>query len=133
MKLIVAGGRNVQNREQVYCDLDSRASGISEIVSGMALVWLWSRDPEIGGPDRYGHDWAVLRGIPVAKFPAVWDYKGAGFERNNAMADYADAALIFWDGKSTGTADMIKRMKVRKKPVIVENCALSCTLSELFE
>lgn len=133
MKLIVAGGRNVQNREQVYRELDSRASGISEIVSGMALVWLWSRDPEIGGPDRYGHDWAVLRGIPVKKCPAVWDYKGAGFERNNEMADYADAALIFWDGKSTGTADMIKRMKVRKKPVIIENCALSCTLSELFE
>jgi hypothetical protein len=99
----------------------------------MALCWLWSRHPEIGGPDRYGHDWAVLRGIPVAKYPAVWDYKGAGFARNDEMADYADAALIFWDGKSTGSADMAKRMKKRNKPRILIDCATSCALDSLFE
>lgn len=132
MKLIVAGSRCLHNRSQVYRELDSRRHGISEIVSGMALCWLWGRDPEIGGPDRYGHDWAVLNDIPVQKCPAVWDYKGAGFDRNNDMAEYSDAALIFWDGVSTGTEDMIKRMKKRKKPVIVQNCSTP-TLDGLFE
>jgi hypothetical protein len=114
----------------VYRELDERRHRITQIVSGMALVWLWSRDPEVGGPDRYGHDWAVLRGIPVEKCPAVWDYKGAGFARNDEMADYADAALVFWDGKSTGTEDMIKRMKKRDKPVIlIQDSPLDCLFS----
>lgn len=133
MKLIVAGSRWLRNREQVYRELDARRDSITEIVSGMALCWKWRDDPEIGGPDRYGHDWAVQNGIFVQQCPAVWDYKGAGFDRNNDMADYADAALIFWDGRSTGTADMINRMKKRNKPVIVENCALQNSLGELFE
>ena len=132
MKLIVAGGRQVHNREQVYRELDARRAGITEIVSGMALVWLWKQDPEVGGPDRYGHDWAVLNDVPVKKCPAVWDYKGAGFDRNEDMAEYADCALIFWDGVSTGTADMIKRMKKHKKPVILHNLSVP-TLDGLFE
>jgi hypothetical protein len=98
----------------------------------MALVWLWSKDPEVGGPDRYGHDWAVLNGIPVEKCPAVWNHKGAGFARNNEMADYADALLAFLpgDGATSGTQDMIDRMKKRKKPYIIIHDRSS--LEELF-
>ena len=35
------------------------------------------------------------------------------------MGEYADAAIIFWDGKSKGTAHMIKTMKRLKKPYYV--------------
>jgi hypothetical protein len=31
----------------------------------------------------------------------------AGFVRNEEMAKIADACVVFWDGKSTGSADMI--------------------------
>lgn len=94
-------------------------------------MWLWHKDPEVGGPDRYGHDWAVLNGIPVEKCPAVWNHKGAGFARNNDMADYADALLAFHDGVSTGTAHMIKIMEKRKKPVIMIRSDTQ-TLDDLF-
>lgn len=44
--------------------------------------------------------------------------KSAGIVRNIQMRDYADALICFWDGKSTGTAHMIKaaeskQMKIR--------------------
>lgn len=50
--------------------------------------------------------------------PADWDRLGkkAGMVRNAQMADYADAAIVFWDGKSNGTANMISNMKMRDKP-----------------
>lgn len=37
----------------------------------------------------------------------------AGFKRNEEMADHADAAIIFWDGKSKGTQHMIDCGKQR--------------------
>lgn len=43
----------------------------------------------------------------------------AGMNRNEEMGDYTDAALIFWDGSSSGTANMISIMKRLKKPLIV--------------
>lgn len=35
------------------------------------------------------------------------------------MGDYADELIAFWDGKSTGTKDMIEYMQKLKKPVEV--------------
>jgi hypothetical protein len=32
------------------------------------------------------------------------------------MAEYADAAIIIWDGQSKGTRNMIENMIRRKKP-----------------
>jgi hypothetical protein len=54
-------------------------------------------------------------------FPADWNKfgKSAGHVRNQAMADYADILLAFWDGKSTGTKSMIKKMNAQLKPAIV--------------
>ena len=37
------------------------------------------------------------------------------------MGEFADAAILFWDGKSKGTAHMIKTMKLKKKPYIIFN------------
>lgn len=33
------------------------------------------------------------------------------------MAEYADAAIVFWDGKSRGAKNMIDEMKKLGKPV----------------
>ena len=35
------------------------------------------------------------------------------------MAEYADAALVIWDGKSKGSADMLKQMHRLEKPVAI--------------
>lgn len=96
-------------------DLAIRKAGfvIAEVVCG-----------EADGVDTLGRKWAEKRGIPVASFPAKWRVKGrynpnAGFERNEAMGDYADAAIIVWDGESNGTQHMMKYMRKIKKPCFV--------------
>lgn len=72
------------------------------------------------GPDKYGERYAFDNKIRVKQFPADWILgKKAGNLRNSLMADYADAALILWDGESRGTKDMINQMKKRNKPVKV--------------
>lgn len=100
MKLIIAGGRDFTHFEGALVRFNHiyRDKGITEIVSGTAR-----------GADRVGEGIAREIGIPITRFPADWDEygKSAGYIRNSEMADYADALLVFWDGKSRGTKHMI--------------------------
>lgn len=119
MKLIVAGSREWHCREKVYAELDELKDSITEVLTGMALHWLWEKNPDIGGPDRYAYEWAKANNVPIQPYFADWvKSRGAGFERNLEMAEYGDALLVFWDGVSSGTEDMMNQMKKRKKPVI---------------
>ncbi len=97
MKTIIAGGRDYSLTKEDYARLD--ALPITEVVCGGAR-----------GADQGGLDWAVARRIPLAMFPADWDAHGksAGAIRNTQMAEYAEALVAFWDGKSRGTEHMIK-------------------------
>ena len=82
---------------------------VTEIVSGKAA-----------GIDTVGEAYAITNRIPVAEFPAEWDLgKHAGMLRNAQMAEYADAALIIWDGKSKGSANMLEHMHRLGKPVAI--------------
>lgn len=122
MKLIVAGSRGYHDRVKVWAELDERIDRITEIVSGMALEWLWDEDPLIGGPDRYGYEWSRAYQKPCKPFRPDWSKgKSAGMKRNAEMADYADAAIVFWDGKSPGTEDMLYQMDKRNKPTLTFN------------
>ena len=70
------------------------------------------------GVDPVGVEWSIKRLCKSPKvFLADWRAysKSAGPRRNAQMADFADAALIFWDGKSAGSRNMIQQMKDRKK------------------
>lgn len=87
---------------------------VLEVVSGKAA-----------GIDTLGELWAAIKNIPVAPFPARWRdehwhfNRRAGFERNAQMAEYADAAILLWDGQSRGTQNMHDLMVARKKPCYV--------------
>ncbi len=114
VKVVIAGSRDIQDEQHVFDALDSvlklftdNGLRITEVVSGGAR-----------GPDKLGEKWAIERDIEVRVMPADWDRIGkrAGMVRNAQMADYADAAIIFWDGHSRGTANMISNMKMRDKP-----------------
>lgn len=65
--------------------------------------------------------YATETDIPFKVFPADWKKYGrsAGPRRNRQMAEYADAAIVFWDGKSRGTQNMIQQMRELGKPVEV--------------
>ena len=100
MKIIIAGSRGFEDYGMMVQKLDHlfKNNRPTEIVSGRAR-----------GADKLGERYAQDHGIPVKYFPADWDKygKSAGFRRNEEMARYADAVVIFWDGKSAGTKHMI--------------------------
>lgn len=99
-KVIIAGTRSFDDYELLQAKMDhllSRRCEV-EIVSGTAR-----------GADQLGERYAAARGFALKRFPADWDTygKSAGYRRNAEMAEYADAAVVFWDGKSKGSKHMI--------------------------
>lgn len=82
--------------------------GVTEIVSGGAK-----------GIDSVGEEFANDSHILVNRFDADWEKHGkaAGPIRNKKMAEYADALLLIWDGKSKGSANMKKEMLLLNKPI----------------
>ena len=112
MKVIIAGGRDFDNYPHLARVMNyyNQMGDITEIVVGMAL-----------GADSHGEYWARCTGIPVTEFPAEWGKYGnrAGPVRNKEMADYADSLIVFWDGKSRGTKNMITTMEKLQKPNVV--------------
>jgi hypothetical protein len=111
MKVIIAGSRHMIYMPTLIEDA-IRKSGfnITEEVCGMAA-----------GADSYGAKWAYQNNIPIKKFPADWETHGkaAGPIRNQEMADYADALIVFiWNG-SRGSQDMLSRMEKLEKPCYV--------------
>lgn len=109
MKVIIAGSRHMPFSMFHLIDEAVKKSNfqVTEVVCGLAR-----------GADMFGGKWAVNNSIPVKTFPADWDTHGkaAGPIRNQQMAEYADALIVFiWDG-SRGSKDMLMRMDRMKKP-----------------
>lgn len=61
------------------------------------------------GADKLGERYAEDNGHEIMHFPAEWNKHGkaAGPIRNEEMAKCADACVVFWDGRSTGSKNMI--------------------------
>lgn len=81
--------------------------------------------PCASGGDAAGKRWADAREIPVHREPITEEdirvhgkYLGPRM-RNRRVAERADIAVAFWDGRSGGTADFVCRMVARLKPVSV--------------
>lgn len=115
MKTIIAGSRGITKLAILQEALNGCffKHDITEVVSGTAA-----------GVDRLGEKWANSQDIPIRRFPADWNTFGrsAGYIRNKQMAEYADAAIILWDGESKGTKHMIdlaQKMKLRTWVVLV--------------
>lgn len=73
------------------------------------------------GADKAGEHYAQLMHFKLKKFPAMWDKYGkkAGPLRNERMAKYADAVVVFWDGKSRGTRHMMRMAEKYELPLRV--------------
>lgn len=104
MKLAIVGSRSLKI-ENIG---DYLPSGVSEIVSGGAK-----------GVDACAAEYARSHQIPLTVFlPDYTRYrKAAPLKRNAEIADYADAALVFWDGFSRGTKRTIELFQKQNKPV----------------
>lgn len=103
MRTIIAGTRNINSYQQV-CNAISAAElyGISckHIITGGCR-----------GVDTLGINYAKNNNIEFTIYNADWNLygKSAGPIRNEIMSRNADALIAIWDGKSKGTADMIKK------------------------
>lgn len=110
MKVIIAGSRTINALKPILTAIAASGFEITEVVSGGAH-----------GADQVGATWAQDNGIPVRYFDAEWTKYGrkAGPIRNRQMAEYADALLAIWDGKSRGTKNMIEEARKRNLKVYV--------------
>lgn len=106
MKVIIAGSRTFDNYKMLrtLCDIVLSRKDQVEVVGGGAK-----------GADELGRRYAKERGYKFTLFPADWDKHGkkAGPIRNGEMAEYADGLILFWDGKSRGSKNMLEQ--ARKK------------------
>lgn len=130
MKLIIAGSRNIPKEVAFWKFLQSSEPGNSEF-----SLNLWFADRQIKefvtgccptGPDQVPYmlaSWWETSGYglqaDIVEFPADWNTHGkaAGPIRNRKMAEYADALLLIWDGKSRGSTNMYNEMRKLDKPV----------------
>lgn len=117
LRIIIAGTRSFDDyaslKETMDRFIETAGEGDPhpgvEIVSGMAK-----------GADLLGVRYAKEKGYPVLEFPADWSRgRSAGPQRNRDMANTANACVVFWDGKSRGTASMIKLATAKKLRTLV--------------
>lgn len=78
------------------------------------------------GPDSWAYEYAIFHGLPEPKvFEAEWKnaygvYRPqAGKLRNTTIVVMSDCVVAFWDGKSGGTKDTIKKAVRRGKPCLI--------------
>jgi len=111
-KLLIAGTRTFTDYNFVRNMLDMAYpdDGPEEVISGGCR-----------GTDLLGEKWAAEREIEVTKFMPDWNLHGeaAGPIRNRQMAWRCDSAFIFWNGKSSGTLNMIQELARNKKQFVV--------------
>jgi len=107
MKVAVIGSRGFNNYELIKETLSSL--DITLVVSGGAM-----------GADTLGERYARENGIPTKIFKPDWTKgRGAGFLRNTDIINEADTVVAFWDGKSKGTLDSIKKAEKQGKKVLI--------------
>lgn len=65
--------------------------------------------------DTLGKEWAKENGVPYVEMaPDYSKGKKAPMIRNTQMAIYAEALILVWDGKSSGSRDMLSKAMTRK-------------------
>jgi len=110
LKIIVAGGRDFDDYALLKERLDYYFLGsYPTIICG-----------EAKGADSLGRRYAEEHELDIISMPADWKRygKSAGFVRNGEMAAIADGLVAFWDGKSSGTKDMIARMTGKQVRIV---------------
>jgi iron-sulfur cluster assembly protein len=114
MKVILAGSRHLKRKHRHFIQVAVDLSGfdITEVVSGRNGKRN-AKGEVVSGTDLLGEEWAEDHNLPIDPYPADWTKygKGAGPIRNGVMArdSGAEGLIALWDGKSTGTKNMIEQ------------------------
>lgn len=114
-RVIIAGGRDFDDFDYLYDKMVQTLGGTfwnehacaEEFDFNVRDIMILSGKAR--GADTLGERFAEQCGIKVIEFAADWDKHGkaAGPIRNEELAQNADVAIVFWDGKSRGSRNMI--------------------------
>ena len=112
---------------RTFADKDLLEKALDEWVNGkdVEFILLGGGRHKVGknhtGADYLAEKWAESRRFPRRIFHADWDRHGkaAGPLRNRGMLKEADALIVFWDGESPGTKDILQGAKKKGIPVKV--------------
>lgn len=114
-KLVIAGSRDFKDYSLLSETLDKHLKNRARnkaitIISGTAK-----------GADQLGEQYAKEKGYKVEYYSADWERYGnaAGPIRNTQMAKAADDVIVFWDGKSAGTRNMMEAAQKENIPCTV--------------
>lgn len=130
MKILVAGTRTFNDYDLLKEKLSPILSDTTLLITGAGEVedseftihtlpdYIWK---DIKGADYLALRWAKEYTINIRLFPADWLAYGraAGPIRNEPMAQFCDFAIVFWDGKSRGSKNLIKHLNHYKKQYII--------------
>ncbi len=114
-RIIIAGCRTftcyAEAKEAICRDLEALKSGKSVIVLSGGCR----------GADRLGERFAEEAGWTIERHLPEWEKYGraAGPIRNKQMIEHCDAVICFWDGKSKGTASLIRYAQKHEKPLFL--------------
>lgn len=110
MKLIIAGSRTITSHGALARAIEATKIKPTKIIIGNAK-----------GVDTLAENYAAIKEIPCEIVDAPWDQYGrpAGQIRNERITNEADALLAIWDGKSSGTKELIKLMNQKNKTVFL--------------
>lgn len=110
MRVLVTGGRDYQDREQLFATLDKihAKKPITVVIHGDAA-----------GADSLAREWATANGVAELPFAADWNkhYGRAGNVRNAIMLRFGRPDLVVAFPGRNGTADM--KFKAREAGVKV--------------
>jgi hypothetical protein len=119
LRLIIAGSRNFEDYKLLESSLDEfiEINSLGDPDPGVLIISGLAK-----GADLLGVHYAKQKGYKVEEFPANWKLgRSAGPKRNLEMAKSANACIVFWDGMSKGTANMIELAKRFQLKMLVVN------------
>lgn len=108
-RIAVIGSRNFHDYGRLKCVLQPWLP--AHIISGGAK-----------GTDSLAEKLALEHELPITVIKPDWKQygRGAGPIRNREIVDTADVVIVFWNGKSKGTASAVNYARTKNKRLIVE-------------
>ena len=114
-RLVIAGSRDFNDYALLSKAVDKH---LGDKVDDAKIIIISGTAP---GADQLGERYAKEKGYKLECYPADWGHygKAAGPVRNMNMAKVADGVIVFWDGESSGTKNMIETAKAKNIPCTV--------------
>ena len=120
MRVLVCGGRDYQDRDAVFRELDGLTGDVTDEhpLGTVTLTIIHGACPT--GADLWADEWADVNWSWTLAFPADWKQHGraAGPIRNARMIAEGKPDLVLAFPGGRGTADMIRKAEAAGIPVL---------------